>query len=268
MSQSILIRNNVKISGKGKQPIIFANGFGCDQKMWRFLTPAFADDYQIILFDYVGSGQSDVKAYEIDRYSDLKGYAQDILDICESLSLSNVILVAHSVSGMIGILASLQASHLFQRLILIGSSPCYINKTDYVGGFEEQDIAGLLDIMEKNYIGWANFLAPIVMRNQDQPELTRELEKSFQSNDPTIATHFAEITLYSDNRHNLSKAIVPSLILQCTDDAFVPVEVGYYLHQYLPKSILKVMQATGHCPHMSHPQETINLLKEYLAIAV
>lgn len=267
MSQNVLSRNNVKVFGKGKQSIIFANGFGCDQNMWRFITPAFADDYQIILFDYVGSGQSDTSAYESDRYNHLQGYAQDILDICEVLSLNKVILVAHSISGMIGVLASLQLSHLFERLILVGSSPCYINKDDYIGGFEEKDIAELLEIMEKNYIGWANFLAPIVMRNADQPELTRELEASFRSNDPTIATHFAEVTLYSDNRHLLSKVTVPSLILQCLDDAFVPLEVGHYLHQNLPNSILKVMQATGHCPHMSHPQETIYLIREYLAIA-
>jgi sigma-B regulation protein RsbQ len=268
MSQSIILRNNVKILGKGKQTIIFANGFGCDQKMWRFVTPAFEKDYQVVLFDYVGSGQSDPSAYEVDRYSDLEGYAQDILDICEYLSLDRTILIAHSVSGMIGILASLQASHLFQRLILVGASPCYINKPNYIGGFEEQDITELLDIMEKNYIGWANFLAPIVMRNEDKPELTQELEESYRSNDPTIATHFAGVTLHSDSRHNLSKVTSPSLILQCLDDAFVPIEVGHYLHQNLPKSILKIMGATGHCPHMSHPQETIDLIQEYLAIAI
>lgn len=266
MSQSVLARNNVKILGTGQKPIIFANGFGCDQKMWRFIIPAFQQNYQIILFDYVGSGQSDITAYEIDRYNHLEGYAQDLLDVCEALSLNNAILLAHSISGIIGILASLKNSHLFQRMILIGTSPCYINKPNYIGGFEEQDIAGLLDIMEKNYISWANFLAPIVMRNADQPELAYELETSFRANDPTIATHFAQVTLYSDNRHNLPKVTVPSLILQCVDDAFVPVEVGHYLHQNLSYSHLQVMQATGHCPHMSHPQETINLILEYLAI--
>ncbi|MEG5086531.1 MULTISPECIES: alpha/beta hydrolase [unclassified Microcoleus] len=247
--------------------MMFAHGFGCDQNMWRFVTQAFEKDYKIILFDYVGSGQSDISAYSYERYSDLNGYVQDVLDICEQLALRDVIFVGHSVSSMIGLLSSIQAPNYFNRLIFVGPSPCYINDLpNYYGGFERKDIEDLLDIMEKNYIGWASFLAPMVMQNEDRPELTEELETSFCSTDPVIASRFAEVTFYSDNRSDLPKASVPTLILQCADDVIAPTQVGDYLHRHLPKSTLRVMKATGHCPHLSHPQETIEMIKEYLSV--
>jgi sigma-B regulation protein RsbQ len=266
VTRNILVRNNVKIFGKGTKPMLFAHGFGCDQNMWRFVTPAFEDDYRIILFDYVGSGKSDLQEYSPERYSNLEGYMQDVLDICAALDLKNAIFVGHSVSGVVGMLASIREPERFERLILVGPSPRYINEApDYVGGFERTDIVGLLDVMEKNYIGWANFLAPVVMKNEERPELTRELEASFCSTDPKIARRFAEATFFSDNRDDLAKVTVPSLIMQCSEDAIAPLEVGDYLKRHLQQSTLRVMQATGHCPHMSHPEETIQIIKEYLA---
>jgi sigma-B regulation protein RsbQ len=265
VTQNILARNNVKVSGQGTQPMLFAHGFGCDQNMWRFVTPAFEDDYRIILFDYVGSGKSDLQAYSPERYGDLDGYTQDVLDICAALDLKNIIFVGHSVSGVVGMLASIREPERFERLILVGPSPRYINEPpDYVGGFERADIVGLLDVMEKNYIGWANFLAPVVMKNPERPELTQELEESFCSTDPKIARRFAEATFFSDNRGDLAKVTIPSLIMQCSEDAIAPSEVGEYLRRHLPLSTLRVMRATGHCPHMSHPEETIQIIKEYL----
>jgi sigma-B regulation protein RsbQ len=233
--------------------------------MWRFITPAFEKDYRIVVFDYVGSGKSVLNAYRAARYSDLYGYALDILEIREALGLTDIILVGHSVSATIAILASIQAPEYFQNLILITPSPRFLNDTDYAGGFERDDIEGLLDIMEKNYIGWASFLAPLVMKNEDRPELTSELENSFCSTDPTIATRFAKITFLADNREDLPKVTVPSLILQCSEDALAPIEVGYYLHRHLSRSVLKILEATGHCPHMSHPEETIEAIREYLS---
>jgi sigma-B regulation protein RsbQ len=266
LAQDILARNNVKVFGQGTQPMLFAHGFGCDQNMWRFVTPSFEDNYRIVLFDYVGSGKSDLRAYTPERYGSLDGYTQDVLDICAELDLKDVIFVGHSVSGVVGMLASILEPERFDRLILVGPSPRYINDSPgYVGGFERADIVGLLDVMEKNYIGWANFLAPVVMKNQERPELTRELEESFCSTDPKIARRFAEATFFSDNRDDLSKVTIPSLIMQCSEDAIAPLEVGEYLQRHLPQSTLRVMRATGHCPHMSHPEETIQVIKEYLA---
>jgi sigma-B regulation protein RsbQ len=266
MTHDILVRNNVKVSGRGTQPMMFAHGFGCDQNMWRFITPAFEDDYRIVLFDYVGSGKSDLTAYSAERYGNLDGYTQDVLDICAALDLKDIIFVGHSVSSVVGLLASIREPERFDRLILVGPSVRYINDApDYVGGFERADIQGLLDMMEKNYIGWANFLAPVVMKNPEQPELARELGESFCSTDPLIARRFAETTFFSDNRADLSKVTKPSLIMQCSDDAIAPLEVGDYIHNNLPGSTLRVMKAMGHCPHMSHPEETIQLIKEYLS---
>ncbi len=266
MEKNILKRNNVTVFGQGPQSMVFAHGFGCDQHMWRFITPAFQEDFQIVLFDYVGAGKSDLSSYNPERYGSLQGYAQDVLEICKALNLRDVIFVGHSVSSMIGLLAGLEKPDYFSQIIMVGPSPCYINKDDYEGGFEHQDIEGLLETMEKNYIGWANFLAPQIMKNEDRPELGQELIESFCSTDPLIARQFARATFFSDNRADLPKLKVPSLILQCSEDLIAPLSVGQFLHEQLPGSTLKIMKAKGHCPHISNPQETIGLIKDYLCI--
>lgn len=259
-----MARNNVKSWGKGSRTMLFAHGFGCDQNMWRFVAPAFEDDYRIVVFDYVGAGKSDLSAYNSKRYSDLNGYAQDVLEICESLDLKEVIFIGHSVSSMIGVIAALKRPEYFSHLILIGPSPCYINDDGYLGGFNRKDIDELLDTMDKNYIGWANFLAPAIIKNSDRPELAAELTESFCSTDPKIARQFAMATFLSDNRSDLAKVNTPSLIMQCSDDLIAPLAVGDYLHANLRGSELEVLKATGHCPHMSHPEETISVIQKYL----
>jgi sigma-B regulation protein RsbQ len=265
MSQDVLTRNNVRVSGRGTQPMLFAHGFGCDQNMWRYVAPAFEDDYRIVLFDYVGSGKSDLGAYDADRYSRLQGYAQDVLEICRALDLRDVVFVGHSVSSMVGVLAANQEPDRFNRLIMVGPSPRYINDApDYVGGFERADIEGLLEMMDSNYIGWANFLAPAIVKNPDRPELGEELTASFCSTDPTIARRFAEATFFADNREDLRALRIPALVMQCSEDMIAPPEVGEYVHRALPGSTLRVLKATGHCPHMSHPEETIQVIREYL----
>jgi sigma-B regulation protein RsbQ len=265
MDSAVLSRNNVKVFGRGTQPMLFAHGFGCDQNMWRFVTPAFADDYRIVLFDYVGSGKSELAAYDVERYATLNGYASDVLDVCHALELQDVIFVGHSVSSMVGVLAANREPGLFERLILIGPSPRYINDAPaYVGGFERSDIEGLLETMEKNYIGWANHLASAIMRNPDHPELTSELVTSFCSTDPVIARRFAEATFFADNRSDLAAVEVPSLVMQCSDDMIAPAAVGEYVSRELRGSTLRHLRATGHCPHMSHPEETVAVMREYL----
>ena len=262
----VLRRNNVKVSGRGTQPMLFAHGFGCDQNMWRFVAPAFADDYRIVLFDYVGSGRSDVAAYDPERYASLDGYAADVLDVCRAADLRDAVFVGHSVSAMVGVLAAKREPERFSDLIMIGPSPRYLNDApEYVGGFERSDIEGLLETMDKNYIGWANYLAPAIMANPDRPELGQELNDSFCSTDPVIARRFAEATFYADNRTDLADVRIPSLILQCAEDIIAPREVGEYVHRALDGSTLRQMQATGHCPHMSAPEETVALMREYLS---
>ncbi len=266
MTKGILKRNNVTVTGHGARTLVLAHGFGCDQNMWRYLTPAFQDDFRIVLFDYVGAGKSDITAYDPERYATLEGYAQDVLEILGALDLKEVVFVGHSVSGMIGALACLQEPERFGQLVMIAPSPCYLNQEpDYIGGFEKADIDGLLDLMDKNYLGWASFLAPMVMQNPDDPELAGELEGSFCSTDPVTARDFAKATFLSDYRHVLPQVSVPSLILQCSDDVIAPIEVGDYMKQQLPLSELRQMAATGHCPHVSHPDETIALIRDYLS---
>lgn len=264
MDRRVIDRNNVKVSGAGPRTLFFAHGFGCDQHMWRFVAPEFEKDSRVILFDYVGSGNSDLAAYSPERYETLRGYARDVLEILEALDLRDVIFVGHSVSSMIGVLAAIEQPERFSKLVLIGPSPSYINDGDYVGGFERADIEGLLQMMEKNYIGWASFLAPSVMKNPDRPELTDELQTSFCSTDPVIARQFARATFLSDNRSDLPGLQIPSLIMQCSEDIIAPLSVGEFLHRNLEDSELVVMKATGHCPHMSHPEETIEIMRGYL----
>jgi sigma-B regulation protein RsbQ len=261
----VAVRNNVKVIGEGERTLIFAHGFGCDQSMWKFITPSFEQTFRVILFDYVGSGNSDLNAYTKDKYHTLRGYMQDVLDIIEFYNLKNVIFIGHSISSMIGMLASIERPDNFDKLIMIGPSPCYLNEAgEYVGGFEKSDILELLDMMEMNFAGWASFMAPLAMNNPELPMLSKELERSFISADPVIAREFAEVTFFSDHRKDLAKATVPTLILQCSDDSIVPLEAGQYLHRHLQNSTFRLMKAKGHYPHISHPEETISLIKEYL----
>ncbi|MGV3589552.1 MAG: alpha/beta fold hydrolase [Adhaeribacter sp.] len=262
--KDILHRNNVNVSGSGATPMLFAHGFGCDQSMWRFITPAFEEDYKIVLFDHVGFGNSDVEAFVPGKYNVLQAYANDMLEICEELNLSQIIFVGHSVSAMIGILAAIQAPERFQKLILIGPSPRYINDEDYVGGFNAEDIDGLLDFLDSNYLGWSSTMAPVIMANPERPELSQELTNSFCRANPEIAKNFARLTFLSDNRADLPKVKMPALVLQCSEDVIAPNSVGEYVFSQLPNSKLVVMKATGHCPNLSHPEETIAAIKSFL----
>lgn len=265
MDLGIFKKNNINVTGRGSTPMVFAHGFGCDQNMWRYVYPAFEKDHKIVLFDYVGSGKSDLTAYNPERYADLNGYAEDVLDVCKATHSKGCVFVGHSVSAIIGILASLKEPEYFSKLILVGPSPRYLNDLpDYIGGFERKDIEEMLLTMESNYIGWAKYLAPAIMKNDERPELSGELADSFCSTDPVIARRFAEATFFSDNRQDLKKVKHPSLILQCSQDIIAPNAVGEYMKANMPNSTLKVMKATGHCPHMSAPVETIEVIREYL----
>lgn len=265
--KNVLQRHNVTVKGNGSRPMLFAHGYGCDQNVWRHVTPAFENEYKVILFDHVGAGKSDLSVYDREKYSSLNGYAADIIEIIEALQLTDVVFVGHSVSAMIGQLAANERPELFSRLIHIGPSPRYIDEEGYRGGFSEKDLNSLLDLMESNYSAWASYVAPLIMGNPDRPALGQELTENFCSNDPAIAKHFARVTFLSDHRADLSKSKVPGIILQCAMDIITPEEVGRYMHKHTPLTTFHLMKATGHCPHMSHPVETINVMKKYLEVA-
>jgi sigma-B regulation protein RsbQ len=262
----VLTRNHVVEHGPHDgRPILFAHGFGCDQTMWRYVWPAFAEDHRVVLFDLVGFGNSDHSAWDPDRYASLEGYAEDVLEICRELELTDVVFVGHSVASMIGVLAAAAEPGRFGQLVLVGPSPRYIDDQDYTGGFTREDIDGLLQSLESNYLGWSSTMAPVIMGNEDRPALAEELTNSFCRTDPDIAGHFARVTFLSDNRDDLARVATPSLVLQCAQDAIAPEAVGAYVHERLPNSSYVALAATGHCPNLSAPEETIAAIKAFLA---
>ncbi|WP_338763950.1 alpha/beta hydrolase [Massilia sp. METH4] len=262
---SVRDRNNVTVAGSGAATMVFAHGFGCDQTMWRFMAPAFGERFRTISYDLVGSGKSDLSAYDRARYGTLHGHADDLLEIIEEFGTGPVVFVGHSVSTMIGLLATIKAPERFVAQVMVGPSPCYINDGDYVGGFSREDIDELLDTMDANYLGWSSNMAPAIMGAPTQPELAEELTSSFCRNDPEIARHFARVTFLSDHRADVPCSNVPALILQCSDDLVAPMEVGHYLHRHLPASTLHVIDNVGHCPHMSAPAASSRAIEAFLA---
>lgn len=253
-------RNNLRITGSGGRAMLFAHGFGCDQNMWRFVIPAFEDRFQCIAMDHVGHGRSDLSAYDPDKYSTLHGYADDIVDIGRELGLQDAVFVGHSVSAMIGALASLKAPDLFDTLVMVGPSPRYIDDDGYVGGFSEEQIDELLDALADNHMGWSAAMAPAIIGNPDRPELGEELTNSFCATDPKIAKEFAAVTFKSDNRQDLSRVKTRTLVLQCREDIIASEEVGAYVRDHIPNSEMVILNATGHCPNLSAPDEVVRAI--------
>ena len=263
---TVLQRNNVHVLEGTGQTLVYGHGFGCSQKMWDRITPAFLGETKQVLFDYVGSGHSDIAQFDPQRYASLQGYAQDLIEVCDALNLSgDVIYIGHSVSCSIGILAAIARPVLFSKLILVGPNPCFVNDAEgYVGGFERADLEGLLALMDQNYIGWANYLAPVIASQDASGAVARELSNSFCSTDPVVARVFAQTTFFSDNRADLAKVGQECLVLQHRHDTLAPVAVGEYVHAHLRNSMLKVLEVSGHCAHMSHPEMVIELIREFI----
>jgi sigma-B regulation protein RsbQ len=263
---SVLTRNCVTVSGVlSGRPMVFAHGFGCDQAMWRFVAPDFEVDHRVVLFDHVGSGRSDLSAYDPAKYGSLRGYASDIVEICRALELTDVVLVGHSVSAMIGVLALQEAPELFGALVMVGPNPRYVDDGDYVGGFSRADIAGLLEMLDSNHLGWSTQMAPMIMGDHpENPGLVEELTNSFCRTDPDIARQFARVTFLSDNRADLQRVAVPTLVLQCSEDVIAPEVVGRYVHATVPGSTFTQLRAVGHVPHLSAPEETTAAIRAFL----
>lgn len=244
--------------------MLFAHGFGCDQNMWRYVAPAFEQDFRTVVFDYVGAGGSDLTAYDLEKYASLDGYAEDVVALATELGISDGVFVGHSVSAMIGMMAARRAPGLFSTLVLVGPSPRYIDDGDYVGGFNEAQIMELLDFLDTNHLGWSQAMAPVIMGNPDHPELGEELAASFCRTDPEIAKRFARSTFMSDNRADLGPINARVLILQCRDDVIAPESVGEFVQRSIPGSELVLLDATGHCPNLSAPAETIAAIKAFV----
>lgn len=263
---TVLRRNNVHVTGRPVGPtLVFAHGFGCDQDMWRFVAPAFEATHRVVVFDHVGAGGSDLAAYDPARYARLDGYAADVVEILEAVGAGPAVFVGHSVSAMIGVLAAAERPELFERLVLVGPSPRYVDDDGYRGGFSQAEITELLDTMDGNYLGWSANIAPVIMGAPDSPALGAELVSSFCRTDPTIARRFARATFLSDNRADLARVRVPSLVLQCRDDVIAPEDVGRYVAEHLADSELVLLDATGHCPNLSAPTAVIAAVQRYLA---
>jgi sigma-B regulation protein RsbQ len=262
---SVLARNNVQVFGPpDARPIVFAHGFGCDQNMWRFVAPEFEADHRVVLFDYVGGGGSDLDAYDPERYATLQGYADDVVEIARELDLIDAVFVGHSVSSMIGVLAAAREPERLTKLVMVGPSPRYIDDEGYTGGFTREDIDELLESMNANFLGWSSAMAPAIMGNADRPELGEELTESFCRTDPDIAARFARATFMSDNRADLATVSVPTLVLQCSDDVIAPTVVGEYVHGQIEGSVFVQLEATGHCPNLSAPRETIDAIRAFI----
>ncbi|MBY8848563.1 alpha/beta hydrolase [Saccharothrix longispora] len=258
-------RNNVTVSGRADgRPLVFSHGFGCDQNMWRLVAPAFEAEHRVVLFDHVGAGNSDLSAWRPERYSSLRGYASDVQELLDELDLRDAVFVGHSVSAMIGVLAANEDPSRFGALVLVGPSPRYVDDGDYVGGFTAEDIEELLDSLDSNYLGWSAAMAPAIMGNPERPELGRELTESFCRTDPEIARHFARVTFLSDNRDDLAGVSVPTLVLQCREDVIAHRRVGEFVHRAVPGSEFVVLDATGHCPNLSAPEETTAAIRDFL----
>lgn len=260
----VLSRNNISIQGAGRRPMMLAHGYGCDQNMWRYFWPAFATDRQIILFDHVGAGRSQLAAYDPAKYASLEGYASDVIEICERLQLTDTEFVGHSVGAMIGVLAAVRRPDLFSHLVLVAPSACYINDGTYVGGFSHADIMSLLDQLDSNHLGWSRAMAPVIMGNPDRPALAEELAESFCRTDPAIAKAFARTTFLSDHRAVVARVLTPTLVLQCSQDPIAPESAGRFVHEHIRGSTFVKLRATGHCPHLSAPQETAGAIRRHL----
>ncbi|MFD7130913.1 alpha/beta fold hydrolase [Streptomyces sp. NPDC059894] len=258
-------RNNVTVTGRPDGPtVVLAHGFGCDQNMWRLIVPALADRYRLVLFDYVGSGGSDLSAWSTERYSSLDGYAQDVVEVCDELGVERAVFVGHSVSAMAGVLAAQAAPRRIGALVMVAPSPCYIDDDGYRGGFTADDIDELLASLESNYLGWSSAMAPVIMGNPERPELGQELTNSFCATDPDIARVFARTTFLSDSREDLKDVRVPTLVLECLHDVIAPREVGAFVHAAIPSSRLVTLDATGHCPQLSAPEATAEAILDFL----
>lgn len=268
MPSTLKRKNNISIEGNtdASQTIVFAHGFGTDQTAWHEVKQAFKDDYRLILYDNIGAGNSDPDAYSPIKYQTLNSYANDLLDIASVLELNNAIVVAHSVSSMITMLAAVKAPQYFSKLVFTAGSPRYLNEesTSYFGGFTQPVLDGMYETMTSNYYAWASGFSSAAMGNADKPQLGNDFANSLLNIRPDIALAVAKVIFESDVRKELPLLQKETLILQTQQDIAVPAEVARYLNQNIENSRLEFLNAEGHFPHISAPEEVIKVLKTFI----
>lgn len=262
---SVVQRNNVRTFGSGDHVLVFAHGFGCDQSMWKFVAPAFEESHRVVLFDLTGAGQSDLSAYDYAAYGKLERHAEDIIEICDALELEKPTLVGHSVSAITSGLAAVAAPDKIGSVVMVAPSPCFLNQPEYTGGFDRADLEQVIDFMQQNYLGWAEQMAPTIAGDGAEGPASQMLTQSFCRTDPDIARHFGEVTFLSDKRAEMSQIDVPTLILQCANDALAPTSVGEWMEKTIPNATLNVIDTFGHCPHLTAPDATIQAIESYLS---
>ena len=263
-SSEVLRRNNVRIIGQGSRTLLLCNGFGYNQRLWDHLAPTLAAQYRVVLFDHVGSGESDRQAYDARKYDQLEGYAHDLVEICQALHLREAVLVGHSVGATIAMLAASEAPEHFSQVVLLTPSPCYINEPGYYGGFERENLQQVLDAMQTDYHGWAYQFADLIMGATNSPVLSEELGQFFWQTDTAIAQQFARVTFFSDNRADVPRLHLPTLVVLCHEDVVAPTEVGEYMLAHLPNAQLVTLRTTGHCPQLSSPLETLAAIYDFV----
>ena len=258
----------VRTQGPAGAPVlVLLHGFGCGQSMWRHVAPALATDHRVVTFDLPGSGEADPATYDPSRHRSLEGYRDDVLALLRELDLHDVTLVGHSVSTMIGVLAAIAEPALISRLVLVAPSARYVDDGDYRGGFSERDIDELVQLMQRNHLGWQDPLSDLVSAAADagDPQARAELYDSFCRTRPEVAAEFADVTFRGDNRADLSQVRAPTLILQSTNDLVAPVSAGEYVHQQIAGSSFRLIETDGHCPHLTAPERTTAAIREFLA---
>jgi sigma-B regulation protein RsbQ len=264
-AQALVQRFNVRLTGSGPAILLFCNGYNCTQQVWHYLAPALATRYRLVFFDRVGTGGADPAAYDAQKYATLHGYAQDVVDICQALNLQQVTLVGHSEGAMVALLATIAAPQYFARAILLGATPCHLNRPGYYGGFEEADLRQLLASAGNDYWHWATALAFLLMGEGQPAALGHELATHFCQADLLIARQSVAVAFLSDHRADLPRVPVPVHLLQCADDVAVPAEVNTYLLAHLPQATLTLLPTTGHCPHLSVPLQVLAAIHRVLA---
>lgn len=261
---SIERKLNARVKGDGSPTLVFIHGYGCDQNMWRFVAPAFADRHRCLLYDLMGMGGSDYSSYDLSNYASLEAHAGDLEALLDAMDIKDAVLVGHSVGATIACLTALRGSERIRALALVAPSPSFINDGDYVGGFDRESIEGLIGLMEQNFLGWTEQVAPVISGQEADGATTEELSESFCRTDPKIAKHFGRVTFLADHRKEMSQVALPTLILQCRADALAPVEVGQWLEARMAQGRMEIIEATGHCPHMTDPEKTIGALRGFL----